>query len=114
MSLGWVYLMASKMNGTLYAGVTSDLPGRVWEHKNDVHDGFTKRYGCKTLVWFETHPNIVLAIKREKSLKDFKRAWKIELIESLNPGWRDLSEEIFEIENPYVPKQSHPYFNDYH
>ena len=114
MSTGWVYLMASKRNGTLYAGVTSDLPGRVWEHKNDVHEGFTKRYGCKTLVWFETHPNIVLAIKREKQIKEYRRQWKINLIENLNPDWNDLTDRIFEIENPFEPKAGYQNYDDYH
>ncbi|MEL6946844.1 MAG: GIY-YIG nuclease family protein [Pseudomonadota bacterium] len=111
---GWVYILASKRNGTLYIGVTSDLQKRIWEHKNGVKSGFPAKYGCRSLVWFEHHPNIVLAIKREKSLKDFKRLWKLELIEKLNPDWADLTDQMFDIDNPYQPKPSHPNYDDYH
>jgi putative endonuclease len=89
-----VYLLASRPNGTLYTGVTSDLVKRVWEHKNNVVEGFTKRYGVHRLVWYEPHPDMESAIAREKAIKEWKRKWKIELIESLNPGWRDLFEEL--------------------
>ena len=89
-----VYLLASRRNGTLYTGVTSDLLKRVWEHKNDVVEGFTKRYGVHRLVWYELHPNMESAIAREKAIKEWKRRWKLELIESLNPDWRDLFEEL--------------------
>ena len=85
-----MYLLASKRNGTLYAGVTSDLIKRVWEHKNDLVEGFTKRYGVHRLVWYEIHNSMESAIKREKSIKGWKRAWKLELIESGNPDWEDL------------------------
>ena len=85
-----VYLLASKRNGTLYVGVTSDLIKRVWEHKNDLVEGFTKRYGVHRLVWYEIHNSMESAIKREKSIKGWKRAWKLELIESGNPDWEDL------------------------
>ena len=89
-----VYLLASKRNGTLYIGVTSDLIKRVWEHKNDLVDGFTKRYGVHRLVWYEIHNSMESAIKREKSIKGWKRAWKLELIESGNPDWDDLYNRI--------------------
>ena len=102
---GYVYMMSDKPRGVIYIGVTSDLWGRVWEHKNDVDRGFTSRYNAKLLVWFEIHPNIVLAIQREKSLKRYRREWKTDLIEGLNPTWLDLYERIDEIENTY---RSHP------
>jgi len=85
-----VYILASRRNGTLYAGVTSDLVKRVWEHKNDVVEGFTKRYGVHMLVWFELHENMLDAITREKTIKEWKRKWKLDLIEAANPDWRDL------------------------
>lgn len=89
-----VYLLASKRNGTLYTGVTSDLIQRVWQHKNDVVEGFTKRYGVHALVWFEFHETMATAIAREKAIKEWKRAWKVELIEKNNRTWRDLYDEI--------------------
>ena len=92
---GFVYLMASGHNGTLYIGVTSDLPGRVWQHKEGTADGFTKKYGCKMLVWFEQFGDIELAIQREKQMKEWKRLWKLRLIEELNPDWDDLHEGLF-------------------
>jgi putative endonuclease len=89
-----VYILASKRNGTLYIGVTSDLVKRVWEHKNDMIEGFTKRYGVHQLVWFEMHDNMESAIRREKQLKEWKRKWKLELIESKNSDWQDLYHKI--------------------
>jgi len=89
-----VYILASKPNGTLYIGVMSDLAKRVWEHKNDSVDGFTKRYGVHRLVYYELHADMLSAITREKQLKKWNRAWKLELIESENSGWNDLSEGI--------------------
>jgi len=89
-----VYILASKRNGTLYIGVTSDLAKRVWQHKNDVVDGFTKRYSVHQLVWYELHETMESAIEREKTLKNWKRAWKLELIENSNPSWQDLYETI--------------------
>jgi putative endonuclease len=89
-----VYILASKRNGTLYVGVTSNLQKRAWEHKSDLVTGFTKRYGVHRLVYYELHEDMVLAISREKQMKKWNRAWKLELIERQNPGWRDLSEEI--------------------
>lgn len=94
MKIPCVYILASKPNGTLYIGVTSDLAQRVWQHKNDLVEGFTKRYGVHRLVWYEVHEIMESAIVREKSLKKWNRAWKIELIEERNPGWVDLYEEI--------------------
>lgn len=89
-----VYILSSQRNGTLYVGVTSDLVRRVWEHKNDAVDGFTKRYGVHDLVYYELHADMIAAIAREKQLKKWNRAWKIELIEAGNPEWRDLWEDI--------------------
>ncbi|MDA8243541.1 MAG: GIY-YIG nuclease family protein [Elusimicrobia bacterium] len=89
-----VYILANKRNGTLYVGVTSNLPKRVWEHRNNIVEGFTKRYAVHSLVWFEAHEDMTAAISREKRIKDWKRKWKLELIEKLNPHWRDLYEEL--------------------
>ena len=89
-----VYILASKRNGTLYIGVTSNLQKRAWEHKNDFAQGFTKRYGVHRLVYFELCEDMMSAIRREKQMKKWNRAWKLELIERQNPGWRDLWEEI--------------------
>ena len=89
-----VYLLASKRNGTLYTGVTSDLIKRVWEHKNDTVDGFTKKYNVHDLVWYEIHETMESAIQREKAIKEWKRLWKIELIETMNPSWEDLYNQI--------------------
>jgi putative endonuclease len=85
-----VYMLASRRHGTLYIGVTSDLISRVAQHRDGALGGFTKRYDVKRLVWFERHDAITLAIRREKSLKKYKREWKINLIERENPGWADL------------------------
>lgn len=89
-----VYILASRRNGTLYVGVTSDLVKRVWEHKNNVVPGFTKRYGVHVLVWYEIHENMETAILREKAIKEWKRAWKLELVEKSNPEWQDLYPEL--------------------
>jgi putative endonuclease len=89
-----VYILASKRNGTLYVGVTSDIGKRVWEHKNDVVDGFTSRYGVHLLVYVEPHDTMEAAMTREKQIKKWRRAWKLELVEERNPQWRDLYEEI--------------------
>ena len=89
-----VYILASKRNGTLYVGVTSNLTGRIWQHKNDQVDGFTKRYKVHTLVWNEVHGTMESAILREKVLKEWKRTWKLELIEATNPNWPDLYPDI--------------------
>ena len=87
----FVYLLASKPYGTLYIGTTSDLVRRIWEHKNKVVPGFTKRYAVHQLVWFEAHASKDAALKREKRIKEWKRDWKINLIERENHHWRDLS-----------------------
>lgn len=89
-----VYILASKRNGTLYTGVTSDLVKRIWEHKNDLVDGFTKQYRVHNLVWYELHADMITAIEREKNIKEWKRAWKIKLIEDNNPDWKDLYNDI--------------------
>jgi len=89
-----VYILASERNGTLYIGVTSDLVKRIWEHKNNVVEGFTKKYSVHKLAWFEPHETMVEAIQREKRLKEWKRKWKLELIEEQNPNWRDLYEDL--------------------
>lgn len=89
-----VYVLASKRNGTLYIGVTSDLRKRVYEHRNDVVDGFTKRYAVYLLVYYELHEDMTFAIEREKRMKKWNRAWKLELIEKHNPEWQDLWEGI--------------------
>ena len=86
----YVYILASKRNGTLYIGVTSDLIKRVWQHKEKLADGFTKKYGVDRLVYFEQFMDPENAIKREKRLKKYKRKWKIDLIEKDNPRWEDL------------------------
>ena len=89
-----VYLLASRRNGTLYIGVTSNLAQRTWQHKSHLVEGFTKRYGVHTLVWYEVHASMESAIAREKAMKEWKRAWKIALIEKSNPQWRDLYEGL--------------------
>ena len=89
-----VYILASRRNGTLYVGVTSDLIKRVWQHKNDLVEGFTKQYGVHALVWYEPHETMDSAIKREKAIKKWNRKWKLKLIEQSNPQWRDLYKEL--------------------
>ena len=89
-----VYILASRRNGTLYTGVTSNLVQRIWQHKKDVVERFTKKYGVHTLVWFDLHETMDSAISREKAIKERQRVWKLKLIESTNPHWRDLYEEI--------------------
>ena len=90
----YVYILASRLNGTLYIGVTANLVRRVWEHRQGVVEGFTKQYGVKMLVWYEVHSEIREAIAREKQLKQWNRAWKLKLIHRFNPSWRDLFEDI--------------------
>ena len=89
-----VYILASKRNGTLYVGFTSDLLKRIYEHKNDLVEGFTKKYSVHLLVYYETSGSYEGALQREKQIKEWKRKWKLELIERSNPAWRDLYEEI--------------------
>jgi len=90
----YVYMLASRRNGTLYTGVTKDLVKRVWEHRTDLDDGFTSRYRVHRLVWFESTPDVSEAILREKRIKKWRRSWKLEMIERENPHWRDLYESI--------------------
>ena len=89
-----VYMLASRRNGTLYVGVTSDLVKRIWEHKDDAVEGFTRRYKVHMLVWYEVHESMMSAIAREKAMKEWHRAWKVRLIEKDNPDWRDLYQEL--------------------
>ncbi len=89
-----VYILATKRNGTLYIGVTSDLRKRVWQHRNDLVDGFSKQDGVHQHVWYEMHPNMQSAIAREKKLKKWNREWKIREIERTNPNWNDLYDVI--------------------
>jgi putative endonuclease len=90
----YVYILASKRNGTLYTGVTSNLIQRMWQHKRDIIQGFTRKYNVKTLVYYEVHENAESALTREKNIKRWRRSWKLDLIENSNPGWRDLYEDI--------------------
>ena len=87
-------MMASSRNGTLYIGVTSDLLSRVWQHKNNVVEGFTEKYEVHQLIWYEPHENMESAILREKVLKKWNRIWKLRLIEQFNPEWKDLYEQL--------------------
>lgn len=89
-----VYIMVSGERGTLYVGVTGNLKLRAWEHREGLVEGFTKRYGVKCLVWFELHPDFPSAIEREKQLKKWNRAWKLELVETTNPGWCDRWDDL--------------------
>ena len=90
----FVYIVASKRNGTLYIGMTDDLPKRAWQHKNSVIKGFTRDYAVTNLVWYETHNSRESALLRERQMKKWNRAWKLELIEKQNPDWLDLSESL--------------------
>ena len=90
----FVYILANKRNGTLYTGVTSDLIKRVYQHKSDLVEGFSKKYGVHNLVYYEMYDNIIDAIKREKCIKKWRRKWKLSLIENMNPQWSDLYESI--------------------
>lgn len=94
MKMPCVYVLASKRNGTLYIGVTSDLVQRVWQHRCEFAEGFRKRYGVHRLVWYEVHETMESAILREMALKKWNREWKIRLIQETNPKWKDLYEEI--------------------
>jgi putative endonuclease len=91
----WVYIMASKPWGTLYTGVTSDLEARVYQHREGLIEGFTKKYGVKLLVYFEEHGEAMIAIQREKRIKKWPRAWKINLIRTDNPDWKDLAADWY-------------------
>lgn len=89
-----VYIMTNKRNGTLYVGVTSDLGQRAGQHREGMIEGFTQKYACKMLVWWEQHEQMHTALSREKEIKKWRRAWKLDLIEKANPGWRDLYEDF--------------------
>jgi len=91
---GWVYIMTNRPNGTLYVGVTSDLPRRAFEHREGAVEGFTKRYGLKRLVYAEPHEDIRTAIQKEKTMKHWPRAWKVRLILAANPNWDDLYDTL--------------------
>jgi len=90
----YIYILANKRNGTIYTGVTSDLIKRIYEHKNDLVEGFTKKYKVHELVYFEETNDVESAIKREKQIKAWKRSWKLELIEKENPSWKDLYHDL--------------------
>lgn len=90
----YVYILANSKNGTLYIGVTNDLKRRIWEHKNDLVKGFTKKYGVHNLVYYEQHEDVEQAILREKQMKRWKRYWKIKTINTMNPSWEDLYSKI--------------------
>ena len=94
----WVYILASQKNGTLYIGVTNDLERRIIEHKQELTEGFSKMYDVKMLVYFEQTPDVDAAIAREKQLKNWHRQWKINLVQSVNPEWKDLSLEFMDAE----------------
>ena len=94
MKFFYAYILASKRNGTLYAGSTDNLSARVWQHKEKVFKGFTEKYNVDRLVWFETHETREAAFKREHQIKEWKRVWKLELIEATNPDWEDLFETL--------------------
>ena len=89
-----VYILTNKPRGVMYTGVTSNLTRRLWQHQHKQIDGFTKKYNADRLVWYETHNEIYAAITREKQIKKWNRDWKIELVESVNPKWKDRTEEI--------------------
>ena len=109
--LYYVYILASRRNGTLYVGVSNDVMRRTWEHKHDLIEGFTKKYGVHNLVWYEFHENVNVAIAREKRLKRWNRAWKIKLIEKDNSGWNDIYDRLMgEIALPEVPGSPSPRF----
>jgi len=90
----WLYILASRPRGTLYVGVTNDLVRRIYEHQTDAKEGFSKRYRVKMLVYFERHETPQAAIQREKNIKHWARQWKIDLIQQMNPSWRDLTTDI--------------------
>jgi putative endonuclease len=90
----FVYILASKRNGTLYTGSTDDLGKRIWEHKSKAIKGFTEKYGVDKLVWYEAHETREAAFRRERQIKEWKRAWKLALIEEMNPDWKDLYDTL--------------------
>ncbi|HEY2627577.1 MAG TPA: GIY-YIG nuclease family protein [Usitatibacter sp.] len=90
----YVYILTDKLYGTLYVGVTNDLQRRIWEHKHDLVDGFTREHRLHRLVWFEAHGDVIQAIAKEKRIKRWRRDWKVNLIQRMNPVWADLYEQI--------------------
>jgi len=90
----WVYMLASRRNGTLYIGMTDDLVRRVWQHQTGAIAGFTRKYGVKMLVWYEQHESREVALQRERQMKKWNRAWKVQTIEKFNPQWIDLSDQF--------------------
>ncbi len=90
----FVYILASRRNGTLYIGMTDELARRTWQHKRGATEGFTKKYKIKTLVWYEVHDSRETAFQRERQIKKWNRTWKLQLIEKTNPGWRDRAEDL--------------------
>lgn len=95
MKAGFVYIVASQRNGTIYTGSTNDLVKRIYQHRAGAVEGFTKEYGCNFLVWFEAHDDLQEARRREAQIKKWNRAWKLRLIEEVNPEWKDLYESLF-------------------
>ena len=95
MKRGFVYIMASQRNGTIYIGVTSDLQKRVWQHREGETEGFTKETDCKILVWFQAFDDLQEARRRELQMKEWKRLWKLRVIEEMNPGWDELYDSLF-------------------
>ena len=91
---GYVYIVASQRNGTIYLGVTSDLPKRIYEHRNGLIRGFARKYGCKLLVWYQAFDDLDEARRRELQMKEWRRAWKLHAIEATNPDWNDLYESL--------------------
>jgi putative endonuclease len=90
----YVYIMTNKRNGVLYSGMTDDITKRAWMHREHVHQGFTDKYNCEMLMWYEIHASRESAFIRERRIKGWKREWKLKLIEEINPGWRDLASEL--------------------
>jgi len=101
---GYVYMMTNRPRGVIYTGVTSDLQGRVSQHLQGLTPGFATKYQCKTLVWYERHLGIESAIQREKSLKRYRRDWKLNLIEAFNPAWDDLFDQCQVIDDLFQPR----------
>jgi putative endonuclease len=91
---GWVYILTNRPDGTLYVGVTGNLVQRIWQHREGIVEGFSKRYGLKMLVYYEGHDDIRTAIQRESNIKHWSRTWKVNLIHQFNPQWRDLYDDL--------------------
>ena len=102
---GYIYIVASQRNGTIYTGVTSDLPKRIHEHRNGLIRGFTRKYGCKLLVWYQAFDDLDAARHRELQIKEWKRAWKLRIIEEMNPDWKDLYDTLWLQRGRLVPRR---------